>query len=179
MLTSFPARNLTWESLETEDNANLVMGIIGAIRNIRSEMMIHPAAEIEAHVICADAGKGALISSLSRTILAMTRSKTLIVEREGIRPKGTASHIYQEIEIFVPLAGLVDFAGEIAKLTKEQGKVEEQRNKTNAKLHNENFLANAPADVIAKEQEKDRMLTAKLDKLAEGIRRLQELAEAG
>ena len=78
----------------------------------------------------------------------------------------------------MPLAGLVDFTGEIAKLGKEQGKVLEQLQKTEAKLGNENFRAKALADVVLKEEEKKNTLTGKLAKIEENIKRLHELAAA-
>jgi valyl-tRNA synthetase len=151
------------------------MGVVTGLRNIRSETGIHPSAHIKATVICPDAGKGALLQANSRAILALTRVEELQILAEGKRPKGAASYIYNEIEIFVPLAGLVDVEGELAKLEKELGKVSEQLKKVESKLGNSKFLANAPADVVAGEKEKQETFSAKLAKISESMERLKHL----
>ena len=53
---------------------------------------------------------------------------------------------------------------------------EVQLKKTEGKLKNQNFLANAPADIVEKEKEKLETFTANLAKIQENIKRLQELA---
>jgi len=138
--------------------------------------MVHPSAEIEAVVICHDEPRMKRIESLTESIKGMTRTKKLEIVREGTRPKGAAAHIFTDIEIFVPLAGLVDVDKEIAKLTREQEKIENQLQKTEAKLANEKFMANAPDDVVAKERDKQETMRAQLAKIAENISRLRELA---
>ncbi|MCK5436622.1 MAG: class I tRNA ligase family protein, partial [Desulfobulbaceae bacterium] len=172
MTEPFPEVTPEWENREAEATMTLLMGVIGGIRNIRSEMMIHPSASIEASVICSDEGKASTIERFSKDVKAMTRVTSLSVMAKGECPKGAASYIYDDIEIYVPVKGLVDFEKEIAKLTKEKGKVEAQLKKTRGKLLNEKFLANAPKDVVEKEKEKERTFVAKLTKIDESMARL-------
>jgi valyl-tRNA synthetase len=73
------------------------------------------------------------------------------------------------------MAGLVDVDKEMAKLDKEQAKLEKELERTQGKLANEKFLNNAPADVVAKEREKQEMYKAKLEKIRENKTRLEEL----
>ena len=54
----------------------------------------------------------------------------------------------------MPLKGLVDVESELAKLMRERKKVEAKLGQVNGKLANKKFLANAPDEVVAKEQEK-------------------------
>jgi valyl-tRNA synthetase len=126
-------------------------------------------------VICPDADKGKLLQENSKAVLALTRVEELQILAEGKRPRGAASYIFNEIEIFVPLAGLVDVEQELAKLEKEQGKVSGQLKKVEAKLGNSKFLANAPAQVVAGEKEKQETLSAKLAKIRESRERLNHL----
>jgi valyl-tRNA synthetase len=94
---------------------------------------------------------------------------------EGDRPKGAASYIFNEIEIFVPLAGLVDVEQELAKLEKAVDKVSLQLKKVEGKLGNSKFLDNAPAEVVAGEKEKQETMSAKLAKINESMERLKHL----
>jgi valyl-tRNA synthetase len=151
------------------------MGVIGGIRNIRSEMQIHPSAQMEAHVVCPDQGKEAIIQEHSKEIKDLTRLAELHLQNDGEGPQGSASYIFEDIEIFVPLEGLIDVAKELAKLDKEKGKVEKQLKQSQGKLNNEKFLANAPADVVTKEKDKVATLSATMEKIEESRKRLQEI----
>jgi len=175
MHSSFPVVNEDWLSAEAEQAAQLIMGVITGIRNIRSEMQIHPSAEIEVTVICPDETRGSLIAALGDTVLNLTRASGLHIEHEGHCPKGAASYLFNDIEIFVPLAGLIDVEKELAKLVAQQEKTASLLQRTEAKLANANFTANAPADVVAKEREKEETLRLGLEKLEKNIARLKEI----
>jgi valyl-tRNA synthetase len=175
MTEPFPEEIATWDNSEAEDASALFMGVVTGLRNIRSETGIHPAAQVKATVICPDQAKGAILQENSKAILALTRVEELQIFAEGERPEGAASYIFNEIEIFVPLAGLVDVDQELAKLEKETNKVSLQLKKVEGKLGNSKFLDNAPPEVVAGEREKQEILSAKLAKINESMERLQYL----
>jgi valyl-tRNA synthetase len=54
---------------------------------------------------------------------------------------------------------------ELDKLARERSKIEQDLLRVNDKLGNENFLSNAPPDVVAKEQVKLQELKARRAKL--------------
>ena len=66
-------------------------------------------------------------------------------------------------------------AGELEKLAKEQAKLDKELARIVAKLGNEQFMANAPAAVVAKERDKEAEVRARLAKTAESIERLNKL----
>ncbi|MFZ5767014.1 MAG: valine--tRNA ligase [Thermodesulfobacteriota bacterium] len=175
MLEAYPEVNSAWDNPDAEAVAELVMGVIGAIRTIRSEMAIHPSAEVEVIVSCHQAGKKAAIEANESSIRNLSRTKSFRVAIDAAAPKGAASAIFTDIEIFVPLAGLIDVAKELAKLDKERQKIDKQLQQSRGKLTNEKFLTNAPDDVVAKEQEKVALLAATLEKIEKGRKRLQEI----
>lgn len=175
MNESFPEEVPDWTNPDAESTADLVMGVIGGIRNIRSEMQIHPSAQVESTVVCHDKEKISLLHSHLDEIKGLTRVSELVVTHEGQVPEGAASYIFEDIEIFIPLEGLIDVDKELAKLDKEQNKIEKQLKQSSGKLSNDKFLANAPADVIDKEKEKVSGLTATLDKIAESRKRLEQI----
>lgn len=176
MTESYPVANPTWDDQEAEESAILIMGVIGGIRNIRSEMQIHPSAEIEALAICPDPIKQQRLQDHAPSIMGLTRTAKLDVQASGPVPQGAANYIFEDIEIVVPLKGLIDVEKEIAKLNKNKEKIEKQANQTKGKLSNEKFLSNAPDDIIAKENGKLDEFTTQLTKIDETIARLQNLA---
>ena len=151
------------------------MGVITGIRNIRSEADVHPSAKIDAFVLCADSQKTALIETFSAAISSMTRLESLTVAAEGEKPDDAATYIYQDIEMYVPLKGLVDVEKEREKLERERNKIEKSLKQINGKLGNQKFLANAPAEIVEKEKGKQAELEAKLTKVAEAEKRLAEI----
>ncbi|MFM9009350.1 MAG: hypothetical protein ACKON8_00340, partial [Planctomycetota bacterium] len=79
-------------------------------------------------------------------------------------------------EVFVDLAGLVDVAAEISRLTKENEKTEGFLAAKRAKLANESFTSRAPEGVIAKER---AQLAELEDRLAKGRAALDDLQRRG
>lgn len=175
MLEPFPTPNETWESVETESAVTLLMGVIGGIRNIRSEMQIHPSANITALVVCADQAKRDTLSAHTASVSTMTKVTNLEIAATGECPKGAASFIFEDIAIFVPMQGLIDIDREMDKLTREREKIMVQLQRIDGKLSNEKFMANAPADIVAKEREKADAFRATIAKIDENAARLQEL----
>ncbi|MCK9294722.1 MAG: valine--tRNA ligase [Desulfobulbaceae bacterium] len=175
MTEPYPLENPDWDDAEAEATAQLVMGLIGGIRNIRSEMQIHPSAQVEAIVICPNQARKNTIAEHGDEIKGLTRTGTLTVQSEGHGPKGAASFIFEDIEIAVPLTGLIDVQKELDKLSKEQAKIDKQLAQSQGKLGNKKFLDNAPEDVVAKEKEKVDALSATLAKIAQTRKRLQEI----
>ncbi|MBU4260696.1 MAG: valine--tRNA ligase [Proteobacteria bacterium] len=175
MTEPYPLENTDWDDPEAESTAQLVMGLIGGIRNIRSEMQIHPSAQIEAIVICQNQLKKNTIEEHGDEIKGLTRTNTLTVRGEGHGPKGAASYIFEDIEICVPLEGLIDVQKELDKLSKEQAKIDKQLAQSQGKLSNKKFLDNAPEDVVAKEKDKVETLSATLAKIEQTRKRLQEI----
>ncbi|HIP37982.1 MAG TPA: valine--tRNA ligase [Desulfocapsa sulfexigens] len=164
-----------WQDEKVESQVELLMGVITGIRNIRAEADVHPSAKIEAFVLCADSEKRELIQSFSVSISAMTRLESLSVAAEGDKPDDAGTYIYQDIEMYVPLKGLVDVEKEREKLERERNKIEKSLKQINGKLGNEKFLANAPAEIVEKEKGKQAELEAKLAKIAEAEKRLAEI----
>jgi valyl-tRNA synthetase len=175
MLEPFPEEVAALEDSGTEEAAEILMGVITGLRNIRSETGIHPSARIEGFIVCHDPAGVAVLLENSAAIRNLARVEELHVMRTGGRPHGAASYIYKDIEIFVPLAGLIDVEKELEKLAREKDKAASQLHTIEGKLHNEKFLAHAPEAVVVKEKDKQETLRAKLAKLDENIARLANL----
>ncbi len=173
--SEYPQVEEQWKNDDAESRVELLMGIITGFRNIRSEADVHPSVKIDAFVICADTGDAEFIRSFSAALSDMTRLASLTVESEGEKPKDAATYIYQDIELYVPLKGLVDVEKEREKLARERGKIDKSLKQINGKLGNQKFLANAPPEIVAKEQGKKEELEAKLVKVNEAERRLEEI----
>jgi valyl-tRNA synthetase len=166
IVAPFPQADASWQDSGAEREIDGVIEIVRAIRNIRSERNVEPAKHIEAFVVARD-GREALEAGIPQ-IEALARVRPLRIVAEGEAPReGVATAVLPRAEAIVPLAGLLDIAAERARLAKEIGETEKYVRSLEGKLSNEQFRSRAPADVVAKEQE--RLATAQ--SRLEGLRR--------
>jgi valyl-tRNA synthetase len=175
MVEPFPEVNPAWEDGEAEGRMNLLMGVITGLRTIRTEAEVHPSAKIEAILICPDAAKRQILAQYAAGIQAMVRASALSIEASGTVPDDAGHTLVQDVELVVPLKGLIDVAGELEKLARDKGKLEKELERIVGKLSNEKFMRNAPADVVAKERDKEAELRARLAKNLESTERMQKL----
>ncbi len=176
MVSSFPELQESWKNPEAEAEMELLMGVITGIRNIRSEAEVHPSNKIDAFVNCPDSGQREIITKFSKAISDMTRLTSLTVLEKGDKPDDAGTYIFKDIEIYVPLMGLIDVAAELEKLSRERKKAEGKLKQINGKLGNQKFLANAPEAVVTKVQEEKEQLDAKLATITEAEERLRKIA---
>jgi len=173
--SAYPEVHEHWRNSEVEGLVEMLMGVITGIRNIRAEADVHPSTRIEAFIFCPTPERMAFLRLFAASIADMTRLSSLVITDADEKPADAATYLYKDMEIHVPLKGLVDVEKERAKLAKERQKVEAKLAQVSAKLASEKFLNNAPADVVMKEKEKKAEMEATLAKLAEAEQRLHDL----
>jgi valyl-tRNA synthetase len=94
---------------------------------------------------------------------------------EMVAPKASASAAAGTCALFVPLSGAVDFDVEFLRLSKEEVKTVKDLTVVEKKLGNEDFISRAPAEVVAKEREKQDALGERLSRLRELKERIKKL----
>ena len=154
--------------------------IIIAVRTIRGEMNISPGKTLPVYLKNGGLKNGGVEDQrrleANRTYLsklANLESITWLNEDDEVPPSSTA--LAGELEIHVPMAGVINKDEELARLDKEMGKLEKEIQRLNGKLNNEKFISNAPADVVEKERGKARENSTALEKLREQREKIAEL----
>ena len=176
MLESFPKIEATWDDPQAEEEMELLMGVISGLRTIRTEADLHPGAQIEATLICSNSKKRAQLETHRKSIMGMVRAKVLHITATALVPDDAIHGLVQDVELIVPLKGLIDTEAELEKLLKEQAKLEQELGRIQAKLGNEQFTSKAPPQVVAKEREKEDELKARLAKTLESQIRMRNQA---
>ncbi|MGX9725981.1 MAG: class I tRNA ligase family protein [Candidatus Electronema sp. VV] len=172
MLELFPVEQPLWENAEAEQSMQLLMEVITAVRTIRSEADVHPSAKVQAVLICPDVAKRELLRSFGSSLCAMTRAESIDIAESGAVPDDAGHALISGVEVVVPLNELIDVDAELDKLARERSKIEQDLQRVSGKLGNENFLRNAPPDVVAKELAKLEELKSRLAKNEESRERL-------
>ncbi|MGA0235211.1 MAG: class I tRNA ligase family protein, partial [Alphaproteobacteria bacterium] len=126
-----------------------LIGAISAIRTARAELNIPAGAKVAVQVSGGSETTLARVSSNRDQLLKLARLES-IEALKGDMPKGAAQVVVEEATFVIPLEGLLDISAEIERLTKEMGKHDGTIGKLTGMLSNENFVARAPEEVIAK-----------------------------
>lgn len=126
--------------------------VITAIRNIRGEMHVSPAKKV--HLILnkgSDTDKKRLMEC-AHYLKALAKVETTQWHDNGNTMPASATAVIGDLEIHIPLAGLIDKSAELQRLNKEIERLRKMEAQTEGRLQNKSFVDRAPADVVEKTQ---------------------------
>ncbi|MGC8782166.1 MAG: class I tRNA ligase family protein, partial [Anaerolineae bacterium] len=147
-----------------EADMNLIMDIIRAVRNARSEHNVAPGQPIAALI---SAGvKEALLREQAEVLCSLARIDPgrLTIAAHMEAPAQAITLVTGAVSTYLPLAGLVDLAAERARLQKELAETEAQIARSEELLAGP-FAQRAPAPVVQRERDKQADLRARADRL--------------
>jgi valyl-tRNA synthetase len=175
MLAPWPDREPALVDEESENEIEWLKQIIVGIRTIRSESNIPPATELPVFI-----GNAANLDRerfkrneayLGR--LAKVSAITILTGDE--QPPVSLMALCGDLEIRVPMAGVIDIEAELARLDKEITRQEQDIAKLDSKLGNAAFTERAPADIVAAELQKREQAEAALATLTLQRSQIEEL----
>jgi len=175
MLASWPEPTAIPVDAAATVRMELVMDVIRAIRNVRGEMDVPPGRQITALLLCGSSESAAVLGRAQGAIRALARVSELQIGQHLVRPAQAATQVAGDVEICLPLAGLVDIAEEEKRLAKEIARVRTDVEFFRKKLGNEKFVARAPAEVLEKDRAKQAEAEEKLTILERSLEKLQGL----
>ena len=155
-----------------EHDMAFLQQVIGQVRAIRAEMNVPPQAKATLLYRASSEHQASLLESHRDYILQMARLESVSRLRPDHDLHSTASAVVEGVELFVPLADLIDLEVERRRLDREIERLMKQIEASRRKLSNEDFLQKAPAQVVQMEKEKLQNLSEKLVKLQKNRKRL-------
>jgi valyl-tRNA synthetase len=171
-LSEYPVGDRRLNDPAAEAEMRPVIEAIDGIRTIRGESLLSPAIRVEAHVQSAHASVRETLQRCRDYVVQLARLGSLHVSDLGVKPPQAAAEIRADMEIYVPLAGIVDLAEERERLKKEIEKAEKEISGIEGRLKNANFVAKAPPEVVAKDRARVEELTNRIHKVSENIKRI-------
>jgi valyl-tRNA synthetase len=172
IVARYPQPDPAWYDDEAEAQAEAVIEVVRAIRNIRSERRVEPARFVEAHV---QARRLRPALEASRPLIAtLARAEPLHIVGEETRlpSENVATAVLADGRVALPLAGLFDLEAERSRLSRQIDELEGEVGRLEARLADERFRTRAPAAVVRQEEERLASARSRL----EGLRaRLGEL----
>ncbi len=175
MRAPFPEYDESRRDLEAEREMGRVMDAVTGVRNIRGEMNINPGAKLTVLIKTDNPEIVATLQKHSSYITELAKVGELTIDPQAEKPEASASAVLEEMEVFVPLAGLMDFGEERKRVEKELKKIEKDLIVLGRKLSNQDFVKKAPPQVIEKDREKRQVLSEKQSKLLLHFKKIEAL----
>jgi len=152
MLEPYPQADPSFINDHIETDISWLQNIILAIRNIRGEMQISPAKSITLLLRHPDPEIKARFSIYEIYVRFLAKVEHVEWLSQDAIPPHSATAVFAELEILIPMAGLIDKDAEMARLEKELNKLIKELTGIEGRLNNPKFIDKAPADVVDKEQ---------------------------
>ena len=175
MLQPYPQPDDINVDQNAEQGIEWIKGIIVAIRNIRGEMDISPAKAIPVFLNKGTESDQEKLEEYRPYLEKLAKVESIKWLNSGEEVPSAATQLHGDIEILVPMAGLIDVDAERARLEKEIAKLTTGMKTVSGKLNNKKFTDNAPEAVVAKERRKAEQMSTALTALQEKFEELVKL----
>lgn len=170
--TPFPkSYNVSAEN-EGVIKTNILQEAVKQIRVQRTENGVPLDKKCKAVLKSGNPLVAASVKDFEVSILQLARLESIQVEENYSAEKTDSVGAFRFGEVILPLAGMIDFEKEKARLEKDLQKAKQEEEKLSSKLENPNFLAKANPDVVEKEKEKLRLLKEKTDSIRKAMEKL-------
>jgi len=157
-------------------DANALMAIVTAVRNIRAEYNVPPAKEIAIILRTDSDALGTLLANSRALLRSLAKIDSVdILASDAEMPPACATAMAAGAEVLIPLRDIVDAAAERARLTRERDKVCKEIAQCEKKLSNERFIAQAPPNIVQKEQQRLADAQAQLTRMDAALARLESI----
>ena len=176
MITPWPRVEESYRDAAEEETVGLLQDIIRAVRNIRSKLGIEERKPLDVVVSVAEQAEADILRSHTGVLEHMGRIKSIECGVGVPKPPKSATDVLRQIQVFVPLAGVLDVEEERARLQKRIQTVQKGLDAIHTKLANPNFIERAPKQVVQRERDRQTDLEAQMQKLRHSLAELEESA---
>ncbi len=175
MLEAYPEYDAAQVDEQAVADLEWVKQVIDAVRNIRGEMDISPKVPLNVLVKNASSEDTRRFADNEAFLGALAKLESVTFVAEGKETPASVTALVGELELLIPMAGLIDAEAELARLAKQLEKAKKELDKVSGKLSNERFVSNAPEAVIIKEKAKQAEYQTTCDKLNAQIETIKAL----
>ncbi len=175
VLSAFPesSKDEIYESEETE--VEFVKEIVVAVRGLRALVGLHPSERVSILLLPANDNVAAQIDCNQHSITNLASLSSLRIIK-GDKPPKAMAQVISDVEVLLPVEGLIDIEKETQRINKDLGKVTKDLDQTERKLSNSKFLDNAPEDIINKERQKLEEFSTQKKKLEDVLSKLKDIS---
>jgi len=162
IVAAFPEPDESLIDPNIADDMAFMQESISAVRNLRKQINLSPGAGISLSIRVAEERQKELFARYEAYFAKLAKVESLEVAPDLAKPPASIAAVVRNIEIFLPLKGLIDFEAERARLGKQVDKLQKELASVDAKLNNQNFVNNAKPEVVENERQRFAEINTKL-----------------
>ena len=173
MIADWPKFDEKYDFKLEEAHIEEMKNLISQIRNIRTNMNVHPSKKSDLIFIAEDKEYEILLNSSESWIEKLGFASNILIDKDETNiPKHAVSALANGIKVFIPFEELIDIEEERTKLQAEKERLEAEVDRSTKMLSNPGFVNKAPEAKV--QEERDKMKKYQ-DMLADTISRLEQL----
>ena len=165
LLEPYPVFNKDMTDLRAEEEMNILINVVAAVRSLRGEMNIPPSKKIKLILITGNKEIKQIIKRQRRWITKLAGLQNFEFQGKGDKPGKAAVTVVNDIEVFILMDDLMNLEEQKTRLQKEIYKIQEELDFIEKKLSNHNFINKAPAEVVNKNKKRQKDLKEKISKV--------------
>ena len=175
MLQPYPAPQPAFEDEDAVERMTWIRNLVLAIRRVRGELDLAPGRKIPVVLVAPSAAERDRLEAGAAYVRALARAETIDILEAGDPAPKAATALLGELEILVPLEGIIDKNAEIGRLERQLDKLAKNLSRSRAKLDNPSFRDRAPTDVVEKERLRAAEVESSIGKLEAQLEMLRSL----
>ena len=175
MLQAYPIANQSLINETAETELGWTKSFIENIRRIRSEMDIKPSKALPVLVNNWSEENQRIFDSCQREITSLAKLESVTWLGKDDAPPESATGLIGDMQILIPLAGLIDKDAETARLNREIEKINKQLQGVMGRLNNPSFADKAPANVVAQVQKQADEQQSALEQLQQQLAKIADM----
>jgi valyl-tRNA synthetase len=179
MITVFPRKDGAWVDAAAEAEMQLVQGVAVTCRMLRATYGVPPSQGVAVELRAADPARRALLERHLPLMERAARITTTVTAGGGVVAGAAKALVGADVEIVMPLGGLIDVAAEKTRIEKDIGKVDKEIAGLEKKLGNADFLARAPEDVVEEQRARLAEEQTRRQRFVEALETLAATGGAG
>ena len=166
MVSDWPEYKEELNFKNEEDQIEKLKDIVTGIRNVRTNMNVHPSKKSKLIFVTTKYEK--MVEELDKIIKKLCYAEEIIIQKEKENiPQNSVSVLTDGIEVYIPFEDLVDIEAEKERLENERKRLVAEVERSNKMLSNQGFISKAPASKVEEEK-------AKLKKYEEMLKNVEE-----
>jgi valyl-tRNA synthetase len=173
IIAAFPSCDEKMIDPEIADDMSFMQEAITAVRNLRKELNLNPGIPISLVIRVAEERQKDLIERYTTYFKRLAKVENIELGRQISKPKASIAAVVRNLEIFLPLKGIIDLEAEKARLSKQVEKLQREQQAVKNKLDNPLFLTNAKPEVVENERKRFEEVSTKLSLTKELLEDIQ------
>jgi len=165
MVAAWPSSRAIDHDEVAETEMAMLKDVVSSVRTIRSELNVPPGKKVQIVLSAATQADQADLIVVREYIAVLTNAEDVEIGVGLSQPPSSGSAVVGDLNVFVPLAGLIDLEAEKSRLMKEISKFQGLLKGLEKKLGQASFLEKAPPEVVERERQRQEEYTENLKKL--------------